>query len=464
MKVAKNMDSVFSNCTDDELMFDVLFDDDETIIEALVGSDKMNAITAQAMLEEGEDMVGENPDFDYQNDGDASYSEKDAEGTKEVKPEIGGEVGDGKEVSGKENSAEANAHDTKDEEEAIGLNDKQQTALESTDEGPLEDDDKAEREGEVPDTTVETEAYLDSLLGMLETGDPIEDSECPDDCDKRFGADAGIHDTEGKSTEVLGASIVGDANTDPIVDLDDQEQREGKAENKNTEGVKTQVVGAALEATDDSSEEEGDPGDESDEEAQNESFTIGDELLAMLEADEDPLEDSECPNDSDVRAGADAGVDDTEGVSTEVPGAANAGESKEDPIEDPECPNDSDVRAGADAGVDDTEGVSTHVIGAAMEADESYLDDMLDALDDEDDIISIANGEDVVPNSVKNNGTDDSQIKVGEAVTPDELVDDEDEKDIEAIDSEKVPEGSSDYDYDYSDDELIDAVISGIDV
>ena len=35
MKDAKNMDSVFSNCTDDELMFDILFDDDETIIEAL---------------------------------------------------------------------------------------------------------------------------------------------------------------------------------------------------------------------------------------------------------------------------------------------------------------------------------------------------------------------------------------------------------------------------------------------
>ena len=118
MKDAKNMDSVFSNCTDDELMFDILFDDDETIIEALAGSDVMSKLLAEGLLEEGDDMVGENPDFDYQNDGDASYSEKDAEGTKEVKPEIGGEVGDGKEVSGKENSAEANAHDDKDEAEA----------------------------------------------------------------------------------------------------------------------------------------------------------------------------------------------------------------------------------------------------------------------------------------------------------------------------------------------------------
>ena len=425
MKVAKNMDSVFSNCTDDELMFDILFDDDETIIEALVGSDKMNDITKQAMLEEGEDMVGENPDFDYQNDGDASYSEKDAEGTNKTKLEIGGEVGDGKEVSGKENSAESNAHDIKDEEEAIGLNDKQQTTLESTDEGPLEDDDKAEREGELPDTAINTESYIDSLLGMLEADeDSLKDSECPNYSDVRACADAGVHDTE---------------------------------------GVKTHVIGAALEASDDASEEEGDPGDESDEDINNESFSINDELLSMLEADEDPLKDSECPNDSDVRAGADVGVNDIEGVSTEVPGAANAGESKEDPIEDPECPNDSDVRAGADVGVHDTEGVSTHVIGTALEADESYLDSILDELDDEDDIVSIANGEDVVPDDVKNNGTDNSQIKVKEAVTPEQLVDDEDENDIEAIDSEKVPEGNSDYDYDYTDDELIDAVINGID-
>ena len=172
MKDAKNMDSVFSNCTDDELMFDILFDDDETIIEALVGTDEMSRLLAEGLLEEGDDMVGENPDFDYQNDGDASYSEKDAEGTKEVKPEIGGEVGDGKEVSGKENSAEANAHDDKDEAEAIGLNDKQQVKLEDAAEGPLEDDDKAEREGEVSDTAIETEATaMDTLLSMLEESD-----------------------------------------------------------------------------------------------------------------------------------------------------------------------------------------------------------------------------------------------------------------------------------------------------
>ena len=270
-------------------MFDILFDDDETIIEALAGSDVMSKLLAEGLLEEGDDMVGENPDFDYQNDGDASYSEKDAEGTKEVKPEIGGEVGDGKEVSGKENSAEANAHDDKDEAEAIGLNDKQQVKLEDAAEGPLEDDDKAEREGEVSDTAIETEAAtIDTLLNMLEeSDDPIQDC---DDSAQRDGKCTGVSDTEGKNTEVLGAANAGDSKEDPIEDPkcpNDGDVRAGSDTGvKDTEGVKTHVVGAALEAGEEPAEQ-GDIGDESDAEAENESaFTISDDLLSMLDADE----------------------------------------------------------------------------------------------------------------------------------------------------------------------------------
>ena len=97
-----------------------MFDEEDTIIDIIAGVDEAGVpLTGEDFnwdsLKENDDMVGENPDFDYQKDGDASGSEKDAEGTKDIKPEIGGEVGDGKEVSGKENSAESNAHDvTKD--------------------------------------------------------------------------------------------------------------------------------------------------------------------------------------------------------------------------------------------------------------------------------------------------------------------------------------------------------------
>ncbi len=537
MKVAKNMDSVFANCTDDELMFDILFDDDETIIDVLAGVDEAGNLITECYVDEdafdeAEDMVGENPDFEYQNDGDASGSEKDAEGSKEVKPEVGGEVGDGKEVSGKEDSAESHADDTKDEEEAIGMNDKQQVKLEDAAEGPLEDDDPAEREGEVGDTAVETEsAYVDSLLDALdESEDPIEDGKCPVDCDKRAGEDHGVKDTEGKDTEVLGASIKGSEKKDVIADIDDAEQRDGKAENKDTEGVSTHVVGAALEAADDEAEEKEAPAEDSEEEGCcKESVDIDADILAMLEADEeaeaeedapeegeaegcckeeadvadpaevskddaapdpdpedakaadagstesckesvdidadilamleaeDPIEDGECPVDTDKRAGKDHGVKDTEGKDTEVLGASIVGDAKGDPIVDLD---DAEQRDGkAESG--DTEGVKTHVVGAALEASD-YVDDLLASLDDEDDddILAIA-GEPTVPDSVKNDGTDNADIKVKESVDAEELVDEDDDDDIEAIDKEEIPAEDPDIEYDYDDDELIDAVING---
>ena len=406
MKDAKNMDSVFSNCTDDELMFDILFDDDETIIEALAGSDVMSKLLAEGLLEEGDDMVGENPDFDYQNDGDASYSEKDAEGTKEVKPEIGGEVGDGKEVSGKENSAEANAHDDKDEAEAIGLNDKQQVKLEDAGEGPLEDDDQAEREGEVSDTAIETEATaIDTLLSMLEeSDDTIHDC---DDSVQRDGKCTGISDTEGKNTEVIGAANAGDSKEDPIADPkcpNDGDVRAGADTGvKDTEGVKTHVVGAALESS------------------------VSDELLSMLEADEEEHEEGDPEEPTDEKS------------------------YKESSEEEADKPEDVPEQSTKEK--------------CCNEADD-YLDSLLKDIDDEDEdlIDAIARGAAVVPNDVKTNGTDNSDIKEAADKISDELIDDQDDNDIEAIEGEKIPAEDPNIDYDYNDDELIDAVINGIDL
>ena len=115
MNAAKNMDSVFAACTESELDFDVMFDDDDSIIDSIAGVDEAgNLLTGEDFdweafdaLGEGEDMVGENPDFDYPNDEVGSNYED----SKDRKIEVGGEVGDGKEVSGKEKSAEAQAYD-----------------------------------------------------------------------------------------------------------------------------------------------------------------------------------------------------------------------------------------------------------------------------------------------------------------------------------------------------------------
>jgi hypothetical protein len=511
MKVAKNMDSVFSNCTDKEVEFDIFFDDDDTIIDILSSVDEYS----MDLVEEEDDMVGENPDFEYQDD-DSNAPE---EGTKEDKLEVGGEVGDGKEVSGKENSAESDAYDTSDEEDAIGFNDKQQRAMEGTmyedaAEGPLEDDDPAEREGEVSDDVVETEA---SLLDLLEDTDPIEDT---DDADSRDGKDTGVDDTEGKNTEVLGASIVGDVSKDVLIDLDDADARDGKDTGvDDTEGVKSHVVGAALEAEDilrdlmeaeEENKDSGDVGNESDEEVEKDekvSEATDEEENTQEEKDDAPDEDAEesCKesapdvstsedikvslestlldlledtDDADARDGKDTGVDDTEGKNTEVLGASINGDSNEDPIKDPKCPNDSDVRDGSTTGdTKDVEGVNTHVVGAALEADD-FVDDLLDDLDGDDDLIASLDNEVVVSDKIKQQITDDADIEVKESA--DSLLDlleeteaekltdpkeEDDDADIEAVDNDEIVDTSdTEYDYEYEDDELIDAVANGLDL
>jgi hypothetical protein len=98
MKVAKNMDSVFANCTSDELDFDLMFDEDDSLIDAVAG-----------VNEAGIPWTGPDPESEYQLDGDASYSEKDAEGSKDVSLPVSGEVGTVGMFKGK--SAESQAHD-----------------------------------------------------------------------------------------------------------------------------------------------------------------------------------------------------------------------------------------------------------------------------------------------------------------------------------------------------------------
>ena len=98
MKVAKNMDSVFANCTSDELDFDLMFDEDDSLIDAVAG-----------VNEAGIPWTGPDPESEYQLDGDASYSEKDAEGSKDVSLPVSGEVGTTGMFKGK--SAESQAHD-----------------------------------------------------------------------------------------------------------------------------------------------------------------------------------------------------------------------------------------------------------------------------------------------------------------------------------------------------------------
>lgn len=279
MKVAKNMDSVFDDCTEKELDFEAMFDEDDCLIDMVAGVNEAGEpVTGEDYdinTEDVDPMIGEKPDADYQKDGE-DCTLKDAEGTKDTDLEVGGEVGDGKEVSGKENSAESHAHDE------IDLNvDKKTMTLEADGEGPLEDDDEAARAGETSDTAVSTEEVSESLLDKLaesiiaklqdqneEKKEDINDDDkdieeiakenaaCKDcQCDASEREGSVKHDTqnvEGKSTDVMGASVKGDSNSDPInLKLDDEDYRDGKSNGvKDTEGVSVKVVGAAQESGD----------------------------------------------------------------------------------------------------------------------------------------------------------------------------------------------------------------------
>ena len=291
--MALDMDSVFADSTDKELGFDAMFDSDDTLIDIIAGYNEAgDPVTGpdfvykedteieddgdnSIAVEEKEDLVGENPDFDYNKDGDAAYSLKDAEGTKEEKPELGGEVGDKKSIPA--NSAESKADDTKDEEEAIGMNDKQQTSLEASDvttdvdSQPEEDNDtsttddatteckeSAAPEEPTSDTTpvnestdIDFNAFFESMNAYLDKNLSESADKCPCcgqeycDCAEREGkADHKVTDIEGQTLEIPGEAKPGNDNVDTIEDKCDTAQRQAEVKNdtKNEEGITNEPV------------------------------------------------------------------------------------------------------------------------------------------------------------------------------------------------------------------------------
>lgn len=158
MKVAKNMDSVFANCTSDELDFDLMFDEDDSLIDAVCGVD-----------EAGVPWTGPDPETEYQIDGDSSYSEKDAEGSKDLDIPISGESG--KQGPYKGDSAESRAHDvTPGIKKAIGEgyyeNDYISDLLNESD----EEDDEDSNDGDLDQTEFKegyemyNDDYLDDII------------------------------------------------------------------------------------------------------------------------------------------------------------------------------------------------------------------------------------------------------------------------------------------------------------
>ena len=65
--VPKNMDSVFADCTADELEFDIMFDEDDSLIDIVEG-----------FTEDGIPLTGPNPEDEYKVEGEPEYQDQDS--------------------------------------------------------------------------------------------------------------------------------------------------------------------------------------------------------------------------------------------------------------------------------------------------------------------------------------------------------------------------------------------------
>lgn len=460
MKVAKNMDSVFDNCTKDELEFDVFFDDDDTIIDIIEGM----------QMESYEDVLDEAPEDAGVKTTDVSIPEdekynadhgtvNDAEGSKDVDPKLDGEVGDKKEVTGNENSAESKAHDvTKDIDDAIGANDKQQTALEAldttnTEVDPLTDDDEAERAGEVPPETVETEGVIqdkikekkaekeeakkekedkvnesfdgltDQVIASIKAMNESNNDEPEADEEVATGEDPAETETECKKESTSLDDIISNALAEKVAAREAAETKmlqdivaemteeelasdnvkeliEAKVAEKKAEEESKKICKGCGKSLDKCTCEK----DAKTKKMVKEMvFQMMDEAYGITKEASDPIQD-EC--DAAMRDGkASRPTNNVEGEKQEIINKGIGGSSNTDPIADKD---DDEMRAGKESRpTDNVEGEKQKVVAAALEAS----DNVDDILADDDELIDASGLDDDIVSDKVQDSTDSNKIE-----------------------------------------------------
>ena len=295
MKVANNMDSVFADCTKDELDFDVMFDEDDCLIDLVAGFN-----------EAGEPETGYNPEETYEfqlkeeaedpltdkcdcarREGDVKDAGEAPEGSeKNQDKDFETPEGMAKEVPGSGNSEESKAHDvTKEIEDSI----------KEAAEDPITDKDDAERrEGKVKDASSNVEGEKQEVIDAAQEGcskEACAKEEAPADAKEEKCENCGnplsqckcsvsegiiakiLKNREKKLNEAnvesqtddtfekkIGAEG-GEKDSGPLQDKDDAAQREGKEKeaSNNVEGEKQEVIDAAQEAAEDIDSQLSDP-------------------------------------------------------------------------------------------------------------------------------------------------------------------------------------------------------------
>ena len=274
MKVANNMDSVFADCTKDELDFELMFDDDDCLIDIVAGVD-----------EAGNLVTGVNPEDTYEfqldEDGNDPLTDKCDIGRREGAVKDAGEAPEGseknqdkdfetvegmeKEVPGAGNSEESKADEVTPEiKDAIG---------EDASEGPIEDkDDTARREGDVKDASSNVEGEKQEVIDAAQEGTETKEETCSgcgkpvSECTcsvsesiiariraKRKAVSEEV-DTSKETDDTFEKEINaegGEKSEGPLEDKDDDARREGEVKDasSNVEGEKQEVIGATQEAS-----------------------------------------------------------------------------------------------------------------------------------------------------------------------------------------------------------------------
>ena len=408
MQAAKNMDSVFDGCTDSELDFDIIFDEDDTLIEAVMGFN-----------EDGSSMIGGDPEDEYQVDGDASKKGPSGEGTakNQLVPNEFQKNGEALKTQepGAGTSAESHAHEAPKlaEEAARNLID---NLLESSDEGPLEDDDLAERTGKTDnmggslgdgfsdkivagknDEGCQTESLeYDLRADLLEEGDDVNDL-----IDSIFFSEADIPAQNSSSNSGTNTQQQSSTSTGSNVQQNNTSTPASSSSNTSTSQPSSN---SSLNNPSADKSEEGKPNESTDApEDVKEGYTYADLLASMVnEAQDVPADNTEygpVVQESDEFIGnlIDDILEDAKYDVTFQAGAKEMGSPKNGTSEiDDDCDCGQRHGEGGERG-SDREGVSQRPLQAGLES--SIIDNIVEAVCDE--ILDESDGSDDIEDYVK---------------------------------------------------------------
>lgn len=444
--MSKDMDSVFANCTDKELAFDVMFDSDDSLIDAVAGVD-----------EAGDPVTG--PDFVYKEqeelDALSEADEDTADSSDETEDQGNTDVEEGckkESAAPEESTADQTPVDESKEEETVeeSTEEKVEEAVapeESTaDQTPV--DESTEEEVVEEDSNLEAffagmDSYINKMTNEATSVCPCCGKEYCDCAEREGKAKEKVTDVEGQTLDPVGVAAKGNPNADTIEDNCDTAERQGevKHDTKNIEGITNEPVSQDGKADlDDGEGKDKDvkPEEEDDKSTDDTVKAPADEKIKLEEdADLKPEGEDEKAVDDTVKAPADVEIKLDESVKELL----------------------ADILSDTEEGIlDKLPEAEDHLVKDNIDDvyDKAVVNKISENTDEAEETVEITEDTDFEESSIKEDAAVDKEV---------EKVEDEDELDdddlIELINTDADASKSDDVEVDYDDDELIDMVLSG---